>query len=234
MKSYKFKELSDYIYYLSEIIADTAKYKGRLARYEKEIDNLFAELPNAKYIETELFESVSDKTKAIFYYLFNLLGDEAKNAISYRRFRKTLLRDSKTLKIKIPTLTSEEAQISNNLNKIRNWGLHIPESLLVSKRQFCKADKAFIMTQSQTIPLPDFEYFEIEYLSTLKTDVADVIEAVNILEKRMHKDYSILIGSDFKLSPELMKVKPYIIMDVVQGSSDIQMGRTHNKALKRN
>lgn len=216
MKTYKFKQQADYVFYLSEIIADTVKYKDRLNRYRLEVDNLFELNPDAKIVQTELYESISDKTKAIFYYIFNLLGDESKNAVSYRRFRKILIKNQKELNIKIENLSNEEAAISNLLNKHRNWGLHIPESLFVSKRKVLDLDASFIMEHCYKIPLPQFSYFEIEYLEKLKDDIDNVISAIEVLEKLMRKDYSKLIGKDFALYPDLMQVKPYKIMDIVK------------------
>jgi len=225
MKSYQFKKLPDYIYYLSEIIIDTAKYKARLERYLQEIDVLLAKNSSAKFIETELYESLSDKTKAVFFYLFNLLGDETKTAISYRKFRKMLLKNSKILGISIPKLTNVEAQTSNSFNKHRNWGLHIPESLLVSKRKFLNVDDDFIMLHCKEVPLPHFQYFEIEYLHQLRKEVASVLLSIDLLENRMHKDYTVLVGGAFRLYPDAMKVKPYRIMEIVKGSHEIQMGK---------
>lgn len=225
MKSYQLNKLSDYIYYLSEIIIDTTTYKNRLERYYREIDALRAEHSSAKYIETELYESLSDKTKAIFYYLFNLLGDETKTAVSYRKFRKSLLKNTGRLGISIPRFTNEEAQVSNSFNRHRNWGLHIPESLLVSKKKFLNANDEFIMQRSKEIPIPQFQYFEIKYLHQLHEEVLSVLRSVSLLEERMHKDYATLVGDSFKIYPDVIKVKPYLIMDIVKSSHDIQMGK---------
>ena len=76
MKIYKFREKEDYIFYLSEIISDTVKYKERLNRYLTEITDLVALNPDAKIIDAFTYESVSDKAKAILYYLTSILLKE--------------------------------------------------------------------------------------------------------------------------------------------------------------
>ncbi|HIF9236652.1 TPA: hypothetical protein ACX6QH_003027, partial [Photobacterium damselae] len=67
MKVYKFREKEDYIYYLSQIIADTVKYKERLKRYLSEINELVESNLSSGVVEAVVYESVSDKSKALLY-----------------------------------------------------------------------------------------------------------------------------------------------------------------------
>ena len=226
MKAYQFNEKTDYIFYLAEIISDTYKYKTRLKRYLLEIEQMLNENQSAETVETILYEAISDKTKAVLYYLFNLLGDESNCAISFRRFRKLLIKNSKNLNIELKQLTNDEAKASNHFNTHRNWGLHIPESLLTNKRQILKINKVFIEENySQKITVPHFEYFEIKYLIKLKEEVKDVIENIEILERRMYLDYSILVENEFSFELDTIQVKPYLLMDIVKGSMKTQQGK---------
>lgn len=222
MKIYKFREKEDYIFYLSEIISDTVKYKERLVRYLCEINELIESNPEAKVIDTVLYESISDKTKAILYYLFNLLGDESKSAISYRKFRKLLVRGNACLGVKFESLSNDEAQISNGFNQHRNWGLHIPESLFTNKREIFQITAIEIDKYKETIPLEVYEYFDIKYLTSFKSELDDVVSSVEVLEKRMMQDYLKLTGVNFQVSLIHLQVKPYEIMDVVQASLNTQ------------
>jgi len=222
MKIYKFREKEDYIFYLSEIISDTVKYKERLNRYLSEINDLIALTPEAKVIDAVVFESVSDKAKAILYYLFNLLGDESKSAVSYRKFRKRLIKGAPCLNAKFEVLTNEEAQISNSFNQHRNWGLHIPESLFTNKREIYEITGTVIDKYKGTVQLEVYEYFDIEYLTSLQSELEDVVSKVETLEKRMMQDYLKLAGVHFQVSLIYLKVKPYKIMDIVQASLNTQ------------
>lgn len=226
MKVYKFKEKEDYIFYLSEIISDTVKYKERLVRYLDEINDLLKSNPDAKVVDTILYESVSDKVHAILYYLFNLLGDESKSAISYRKFRRRLVKGDPCLGVKIEALNNEEAQISNSFNQHRNWGLHIPESLFTNKRKIFDITSSEIDKHKKTVGLEIYEYFEIEYLAMLKSEIDSVVESIEVLENRMKQDYSILTGGDFEVSLIHLKVKPYKIMDVVEASLNTQIRKS--------
>jgi hypothetical protein len=222
MKIYKFREKEDYIYYLSQIIADTVKYKERLKRYLLEINELIECNLEAEIIEAVVYESVSDKSKAILYYLFNLLGDESKSAVSYRKYRKLLVKGSPCLGVHFDKLTNEEVQVSNSFNQHRNWGLHIPESLFTNQRQIHDITGIVIDKNKETIPVEIYEYFDIQYLTSLKTELEDVVSNIEVLENRMMQDYLKLAGVHFQVSLFHIKVKPYKIMDTVKASFNTQ------------
>jgi hypothetical protein len=225
MKAYKFKEKEDYIFYLSEIVSDTAKYKDKLQRYLGEIDQILESKPNAEKVETVFYEAISDKINANFLYIFNLLGDESKSAISYRKFRKLLVKGHPCLNATFDKLTNEEARVSNEFNQHRNWGLHIPESLLTNKRKILKIDSDLIAKYKESVRLEVYEYFDIEYLTALREQTDDVIQNIEILEWRMKDDYSKLAETGYSLSLVRFKVKPYEIMDIVQASLNTQVGK---------
>ena len=80
-KIYMFKEKEDYIFYLSELIVDVIQKSKRLKKYEDEIENVLKNNLGKKLIETEYFESLSDRTSRLFQYIFNVIGDETKQAV---------------------------------------------------------------------------------------------------------------------------------------------------------
>ncbi len=71
--NYKFNEKSDYIFYLAELITDLIQNKDRLERYGNEIQLILKDNPNSKFIQSEIYENISDKVNRIFQYLFNLI-----------------------------------------------------------------------------------------------------------------------------------------------------------------
>jgi len=225
MKAYKFKNKEDYIFYLSEIVSDTAKYKEKLLRYLGEIEHILESKPNAEMVETVFYEAISDKINANFLYIFNLLGDESKYSVSYRKFRKLLVRGDIFLNTKFEQLTNEEARISNEFNQYRNWGLHIPESLLTNKRKILGIDSGNVNKYKNSVHLEVYEFFDIKYLKALKDETESVIESIEILEKRMQEDYSKLTETEYSLCLERFKVKPYEIMSIVEASLNTQMGK---------
>ena len=65
-KEFKFNDKSDYIFYLSELIIDCYQKTDRLKKYGQEIEQIILTNPNAKLIQTELYESISDKVNRLF------------------------------------------------------------------------------------------------------------------------------------------------------------------------
>ena len=167
-KIFMFNVKEDYIFYLSELIIDTIQKSKRLRKYENEIEFLLNNNQGKKFIEAEFYESFSDKTSRLFQYIFNLIGDETKQAFSYRKFRKILYKNRRLLNIELDILTTEEEYIIGEFHKLRNWSLHIPESLFNHKRDFFKIDEKFINENKSIIAVDYYEYFEIKFLEKQK------------------------------------------------------------------
>lgn len=137
-KEFKFNDITDYIFYLSELIVDLLQKTNRLKLYKEEIQQIISLNQDKKYIQSELYETISDKVNRLFQYLFNLLGDESKKAVSYKKYRKILYKNKKSLGIILNDLSQNELDILAELNTLRNWGLHIPESLYIQKKNCLK------------------------------------------------------------------------------------------------
>lgn len=224
-KIYMFKVKEDYIFYLSELIIDTIQKSKRLKKYENEIEYLLKNNPGKKFIEAEFYESFSDKTSRLFQYIFNLIGDETKQAVSYRKFRKILYKNKRLLNIEINNLTTDEEFIIGEFHKLRNWSLHIPESIFVHKREFFKIDDDFINNNKSIIAVDYFQYFEIEFLKKQKEEIIQVLNGVEIILTKMKEDYSKLVGGKVDYQDDLMQIKPYAIMEVAEKSWNTQKGR---------
>lgn len=224
-KEFKFNDKTDYIFYLSELITDLLQKTDRLKKYGQDIEHLILVNPNAKLIQAEIYESISDKVNRLFQYLFNLLGDESRKAVSYRKFRKRLFKDKKTLDIELGELSESELKTLAEFNSLRNWGLHIPESLFIQKKEFFKMNSIFIETNKKTIPIPTYEYFEIQFLTEMKREIQEVIDSSMVILERMKDDYAVLIGEQVKIEYEQNQVKPYLFMTAVQNSWDSQNGK---------
>lgn len=224
-KEFKFNDRTDYIFYLSELITDLFQKTDRLKKYGQEVEHIILTNPNARFIHSEIYESISDKVNRLFQYLFNLLGDESRKAVSYRKFRKRLFKDKKTLNIELNELSESELNILSEFNSLRNWGLHIPESLFIQKKEFFKMNSIFIETNKSTIPIPTYEYFEIQFLTEMKREIQEVIDSSMVILERMKDDYAILIGGQVKIEYEQNQVKPYLFMTAVKKSWDSQNGK---------
>ena len=201
-KIFKFNDKADYIFYLSELIIDTIQKKERIEFYCREVTNIIDNNPNAKLINTDLYESISDKMMRPLQYIFNLLGDESKKTVSYRKFRKILFTNKNILGINLDKLSQEEETILGQFNQLRNWGLHIPESLFIQKKVFFKMDSNFVTENMNKIIIPKYDNFEIEFLHKLKIEMEEVLTGIEIILSKMKSDYKSLIGEDFEIEYE--------------------------------
>lgn len=221
-KIFRFKDKGDFVFYLSELIVDLIQKTDRLKFYHSEIEEILRNNPNAKFINAILYDSISDKVNRVYQYLFNLLGDESKMAVSYRKFRKLLYKQRNMLEITISPLTEDELQILSEFNSLRNWSLHIPESLYIQKRIHFQMDSNFMMANKNKIAIPRYDNFEIEFLTKQKEEIESVFEYTDIILKRMKEDYSSLIDGQFELEYEENQVKPYFFMKAVEESWNSQ------------
>lgn len=224
-KEFKFNDKTDYIFYLSELITDLIQKTDRLKKYGQEIEHIILKNPKAKFIHFDIYESISDKVNRLFQYLFNLLGDESRKSVSYRKFRKRLFKDKKNLNIGLDELPESELKILAEFNSLRNWGLHIPESLFIQKKEFFKMNSTFIETNKNIIPIPTYEYFEIQFLTEMRREIQEVIDSSMIILERMKDDYIVLIEGQVKIEYEQNQVKPYLFMTAVQNSWNSQNGK---------
>ncbi|MBK5446320.1 MULTISPECIES: hypothetical protein [unclassified Peribacillus] len=63
------------------------------------------------------------------------MGDMQSDYISYNKFKRTLVKRNIEVKQLIGKISEELSKLLNEMNTMRNWGLHEPESL---KRTFRK------------------------------------------------------------------------------------------------
>ena len=224
-KIFKFNDSGDFIFYLSELIVDLIQKTDRLKHYHKEIELILKNNPNAKFINAVLYDSISDRVNRLFQYLFNLIGDESKKAVSYRKFRKVLYKKRNELQITLEPLPDSENKILSEFNSLRNWGLHIPESLFLQKRKYFQMDSAFMIANKHKISIPRYDNFELEFLIKQKEEIKNVLEYTETILERMKKDYSALIQADFEINYEDNKVKPYFFMKAVEASWNTQNGK---------
>lgn len=229
MKYYSFNTITDYIFYLSEIISDCHQKKSRLEKYLGEIDILIKENPVAKSIEADLYEEISDKSLRLIQYLSNLIGDNTKWAMSYSRFRKVLESNKNKLWISINELKKSELDLLHEFNSLRNWWLHIPESLIISKRNKLILDNNIIELYKHNILRVIYKYYELKYLKELQNEVREFLVSTNSIFLTMITDYDLLIKSKSVIEFETWNLKPYLLMDIVQDSLNIHNNQNLTK-----
>ena len=224
-KTFSLTTKEDYIFYLNEIISDLIQKRDRLETYCNEINLVLKNNPDSKFIQSELYEPTSDKICRLFQYIANIIGDDTKTAVSYKKYRRLLYKNRISLTLNIPPLSEEENKILNSFNQLRNWSLHIPESLLLQKKSFLTIDDNFIFNNKSSIPLPIYDYFDIKYLEKLEEEAIQILNLSSVMLEKMKIDYSILTDSTLELIYERNQVKPYLFMEIVENSWNDQTNK---------
>ena len=129
------------------------------------------------------------------------------------------------MNIELEELPQNELKILGEFNTLRNWGLHIPESLFIQKKEFFKMDSTFIETNKRTIPISTYDYYEIQFLTEMKREIQEVIDSAMLILERMKNDYSLLIEEQLNIEYEQNQYKPYLFMTAVQNSWNSQNGK---------
>lgn len=99
-------------------------------------------------------------------------------------------------------LPLNEQNILNEFNNLRNWGLHIPESLFIKKREMFNMNSNFIESNQNIISIPSYDYFEIRFLKVLKREIQEILESSSTILKRIKDDYEALIAEKVKIKSE--------------------------------
>ncbi|UPK45470.1 hypothetical protein [Paenibacillus pabuli] len=206
----------DFIYYLRDIIATTARYLIRLKRYIKELEefNESKDLNDdiSKMALTIEYESFFDKIRYVETVLMNLIGDKTKQALSYNKFREIAdKRMSKGLELNLEKLSDEMKKNLNRFNNWRNTNLHIPLSLLSATRELAEhrvAENPELFGHIPNNPIYVDQY-EFQYSSLFIMMLDSNKEFYGNLRKmhqQMKRDYSKLIGESVYVVLDRKKV----------------------------
>ncbi|GAS80373.1 hypothetical protein [Paenibacillus amylolyticus] len=194
-KEYKLETRDDFIIYLRYLIQLGQRQLYYFKLYLKEMELDIERLRNNGIIDGLTYEKHRTSIAFLTIYLFNLIGDESKGALSYRKFRK--LAEKKEIGL-IP-LNDKIKNILVEANNARNWSCHIPESYLHAEFEAAKKhNKNFSKEGVIRIPSPIIvtihKTHSIEWLMHLVNDSKNNRDNfVNVL-LQMKKDFSILIG----------------------------------------
>ncbi|MFE4429550.1 hypothetical protein ACFRH9_21090 [Peribacillus butanolivorans] len=118
---------------MRQIIVTLNKHFNSLERYIFDLGNIIKELnldekPNQQ-VDSYIYEEFRDKTQFIENKIL-IMGDMQGDSISYNKFKRTLVKRNIEVKQLIGKILEELSKLLNEMNTMRNWGLHEPESLL--------------------------------------------------------------------------------------------------------
>ncbi|MCT4618346.1 MAG: hypothetical protein N4A62_03045 [Marinisporobacter sp.] len=202
LKAYKFDKKSDYIVYLQELIARTDKCLYKTKIYLDELDEIVNELEKTGLdkVSPDIYSRYVDLLGNNTSYLLNLIGDKQKSSISYAKFRLVIdkRKSNDSLDFEIRDLDEKTEFILKDLNKMRNWHNHVPESLLLSEIEMIRTE-GFVPHRVQPIEVRYFDLTDIEVAKDLLETSIGFYNVCRIAHQSMKKDYSDLIGESVRI-----------------------------------
>jgi len=203
MKSYKLDSKTHFIVYLRELITRTDKC---LTKHKKYIDRLESYIVECNQNE-KLIISYSDYEDFLSWlsskevYLFNVIGDNQKISMSYKKYRDMIDKKIKrnTLDFDVYQLTSVELTTLNRFNMLRNWSNHVPESLLHAELKLIRDGKALEHTINPIIVHYD-NNCTLKLLEDLYEQSKNLFSGFRQMHQCMKKDYSRIIGNSVQVT----------------------------------
>lgn len=232
MKQFKLEDEIDFVIYLQELIVRTYKCIQKQKRYLLKLSNYIEKITDENTdkdikeikIRYEDYSEFVDMLSGVESYVVNLIGDHTKSAMSYKKFRKVVLKRSKkgTNNFEIRELDKKVDFLIEDFNKIRNWQNHVPESLLLAEIKLIKEGKLFAHSKTPIV-INVYEYCTMEYIQDLYDRSYGFYKGVRAVHQSMKKDYSCLIGESMRVERKYIK-KPVGIerSQATKMSADIQ------------
>jgi hypothetical protein len=132
--------------YLNRLICQVYPKLDRYKKYKKEMEEItyshieFDEnykIKSTTNITAYEYESINDKIHNISMELVKFIGDRANDSASYLKFREMI--EKNTIGVPFNKLSDEINEHLKEINNLRNWMFHNPESLYVSEEEYTKA-----------------------------------------------------------------------------------------------
>ena len=201
LKQFSLKSKEECIVYLQNIIAIGVKTLDNHKRVIKELEEIISQYKPDENIPVEIYDGMLNKISGIEYYMLNLWGDGQASSISYFKFRNLVEKLNKKYKLNIELyiMNEEEEKILKKFNLLRNWGNHIPESLLTSEIEMIKQGKAFGHTKNP-IEVCFYKYVTYDYMEDMLNGGILLHKEAKRMLQCAKKDYSLLIGESVRIN----------------------------------
>ncbi|WP_223700061.1 hypothetical protein [Sutcliffiella deserti] len=226
LKDYKFNSKEDFIYYLRSLIILTFK---NLETYDKQINQLGELIEEKNVIErpkrlvsANIYKNYRNMLGYTSNYLANLFGDTAEYGSSYQNYRRFIKKKSKQLNLDYLEFSQEQDAELNEITSARNWGSHVPVSLMNSTE-----DRVYEVEIDTNKPIyvADFEKYEGMWLINLYDESARNLKGYKVLFEMMKEEYSVLTGHPCFVIKQDYPVRDMSDLIIPKISSGIQKKR---------
>ncbi|MED3541700.1 hypothetical protein ABEX53_22990 [Bacillus toyonensis] len=192
-KGFYLKSKNDYIIYLRHLIISSFKSLSTYKKYLAQVDEIIEikklrDRPNS-VISNDIYEESRAKLLFVANKLLNIYGDHSHFGMSYKKFREKAKKD-KSISLILPKLDEETKTHLNNLNSMRNWGNHVPESLLVAQ---IETNPGLLVPPFNPFTIAMYEKCSAQWLISLYEDSLRSVELFQEVHAQMMLDYKELI-----------------------------------------
>ncbi len=225
----------DAIIFLNQLIILVDKRMMRLKRCILELEDELKKYDDVENkIRTDIYNIYSERIEHLTNYLFNLLGDETKMAVSYKQFRNILDKKVKQghQELRLDELDKDTEILLNQFRDMRNWSHHVPQSILNSQVDFMKeqtgysSDLVDFNFSQEIVVVLTWEYHEITWIKELHDRILQQYEDFSKVFQRMKKDYSKLIGKSMEMIREQQSIpRPFNFSLIADNSYLINTGK---------
>ncbi|MDU7365401.1 hypothetical protein [Clostridium sp.] len=229
MKQFELSSRESFVIYLQELITRTYKCIRKHKRYLDKLESYIniksddkttkdVRVPEEDY--SEFLSLLSD----VESYLLNLIGDHQQSSMSYKKFREVLDRKNKKghIDFEVRKLDEDIAEYLSQLNKLRNWQNHVPESLLTSQIRFIEEGKMEGYFENPIV-ININNYYTLEYLIDLYNGSKNFHNVIVKVHQNMKKDYSCLIGESVRIEKNYIETSVKIcVTEATKMSAEIQ------------
>lgn len=224
--------------YLNRLICQVYRQLDKYKRYEKELEEMIYshtefdenyKIKSTTNILAYEYESIDDKIHNVSMELIKIIGDNTNDSASYFKFRKMIEKN----KIDVPfdELSDEIKCYLKDINDLRNWMFHNPESLYVSEEEYTKASiphhlRPFVTISFRSSPIiiQCAEEYNINMAVSLMSHSQKRIEMFEKIYETMIIDYEKILGKkvDIQLKKEKLISLGDDATDIIQLSYAIQ------------
>lgn len=150
-------------------------------------------------IDSNVYESIDDKLHNISMNLIKKIGDCSNGSYSYFKYRKLI--EKNKLSLSYSKLSDEVRDYLKEINDLRNWMFHNPESILNADLEMYKANipkefRDYIQVKliENPIKVVSYELYSLKWAISLELHHEKRLDMFQKIFNSMKKDYELLIG----------------------------------------
>lgn len=238
LKVFKLDNKENFTRCLNALIHDVYIELQKYEIYLQELSNIILqhidfneknEVISYRDIDSNLYESINDKLHNISMNLVNKIGDCTNGSYSYFKYRQLIKKNK--LSLSYSQLSDEVEKYLREINELRNWMFHNPESMLNADLEMYKGNipkelRKYVKIQliANPIIVNSYNLYSLKWAISLEMHTEKRLDMFTEIFKSMKEDYELLIGEKLIIQENTLYKREFLDYSskVVQLSMAIQ------------